>query len=154
MLFQKPQLITLIAAPKCSFKNLDWSPLQQPQKSPSKTQTGHPYNSLKNVHSKHGMIPQILKNDSLTSSLKHGLISSKWQPQKSHFQNTDWFFKFSKMITSLLLSETWTDFQKKKILFPKHGLIPQILKNDSLTFFLWNMDWFPPKKNLFFQNMD
>ena len=50
------------------------------------------------------------------------------------------------MTTSLLLSETWTDFLPKKIFFPKHGLVPQILKNDSFTSSLSNMDSFPPKK--------
>ena len=61
MLFQKLGLITLIAAPKCSLKNPDKSPLQQPQ----------------NDLSTHELISQILTNDSLTSYLKCGLISSK-----------------------------------------------------------------------------
>ena len=146
MLFQKPELITLTVAPKCSFKKPDWSPLQQPQNALSKTWIDHPCrnpkilfqkpgliiltavpkcpfktrtdpsnNSLKNAPSKHGLIPQILTNESLTSSLKRRLISSKQQPQKCLFQNLDWFLKCSQM-TALLL--------------------------------LWNVDWFPPNSSL------
>ena len=56
ILFQKPELITLIAAPKCSLKNPDWSPLQQPQNVPSKTRTDHPYSSPKMLFQKRRLI--------------------------------------------------------------------------------------------------
>ena len=93
MLFQKPGLITLTTTLKCSFKNLDWSPLQQPQNVISKTQIDHSNSSPK--------MPFQNPDRHLYSSpkmlfQKHGLILPIAASKTPFQKNTDWFLKILK----------------------------------------------------------
>ena len=115
----KHGLITLTTTPKCSFKNSDLSPLQQPQNALSKTQTDHPYSSPKMLFQK----PRLI---TLTAAPKCSFKNPNWLPFQ-HPQNA--------------ISKTRTDhtYSNPIMLFQKPGLTTL-----TVSWFVpnWCLSWF------------